>query len=181
MNFGIFLQVDEQADDGRDDLPGDGRDGGAFDLEPRQAEPAENQDRVEHDVDDRADQLRHHRELCPACGLQQPLEAELQQRCRTRRSGRSTHSPRRSPQSPRRVSARGRTDGTKTRRSARTARRCSRTGICPYWAARSTCSCCFAPSERESSALPATPAREAKAIIRFCSGTPATRHSMRFH
>ena len=77
VNFGIFLQVDEQADDGRDDLPGDGRDGGAFDLEPRQAEPAENQDRVEHDVDDRADQLRHHRELCPACGLQQPLEAEL--------------------------------------------------------------------------------------------------------
>ncbi len=77
MDVGVFLQVHDQAENGRHDLPATVAMAAPATSSRGQAEQAENQDGVKDDVDDGAHQLRAHGEHGPASGLQQPLKAEL--------------------------------------------------------------------------------------------------------
>ena len=77
MDLWIFRVVEHKAEDGAHELTDDGGDGRARDLKAREAEKAEDQDRVEHDVAHRARDLRDHREIRAARGLQEPLAVDL--------------------------------------------------------------------------------------------------------
>ena len=69
---------EQEAEDHRGKLTGDGRVRGARHAEPREAEQAEDQDRVEHDVDQRAGDLHEHDEHGLALRLHDALRAHLQ-------------------------------------------------------------------------------------------------------
>ena len=73
----IAFEVQHQGSGGSHNLPCHRGNGGAGHLHPGQAEPAEDQDGVQHDVDEGAGKLGAHGQERAAGGLQQPLKAEL--------------------------------------------------------------------------------------------------------
>ena len=77
MHVGILAAVQDQRKHKGDDLTGDGGDGGTRDLQPRHSAQAEDQDRIEDDVDDRAGALRDEGIDGAAGRLQQALEDDL--------------------------------------------------------------------------------------------------------
>ena len=78
-DIGVKFEVHKERKARRNDLADDGRHRRAGNLHARKAEPAEDENRVQNDVDDRAGDLRVHRKLRPPGRLQQPLEAELRE------------------------------------------------------------------------------------------------------
>ena len=73
----IAFEVQHQGSGGSHNLPCHRGNGGAGHLHPGQAEPAEDQDGVQHDVDEGTGKLGAHGQERAAGGLQQPLKAEL--------------------------------------------------------------------------------------------------------
>ena len=75
----VIFEVHPNCQNRRDNLTDDRGKRRAGNLHARKTEPAENQDRVQNDIDHRAGDLCVHRKLRPPRRLQQPLEAELRE------------------------------------------------------------------------------------------------------
>ena len=74
----VVFEVKEEAERRADGLADHGGDGGAGRAHRGQAQPAEDEHRVEHDVRDGAGHLRPHAEPRQARGLQKALNADLE-------------------------------------------------------------------------------------------------------
>lgn len=77
VDIRIFARIVENAEDHRDDLSEDGRDSCSGNAHLRETEQTENQDRIEDDVEDRAESLRDHIVKGQSGRLQQPLHVDL--------------------------------------------------------------------------------------------------------
>ena len=79
MHVGIAREVEIEADGRADELTDNGGDRRTGDLQPREAEQAENEDGVENDVGGRAGDLRDHGEVRASRRLQQALIIHLEE------------------------------------------------------------------------------------------------------
>ena len=79
MHADIAGQEDYDVEQHGDDLPDDGRDGRTAHAECRQTKPAENQDGIEHDIDNTAARHEHHGGFHAPNALKDLLKAHLQQ------------------------------------------------------------------------------------------------------
>ena len=80
MDIAVELQVHEETQQCRDALTEHGCVGGACDAEPGETEKAEDHDRVENDVDDRAGGLADHAQLRAPGRLQKSLKGHLEEK-----------------------------------------------------------------------------------------------------